>query len=288
MTVDIIYRYGTQDGLTRPAPPDSSAALLRLNRGNSEFSSLLGRIRDETGRIEQVIAVDPRDLGIGSVDSGVPTQHPFAAILGCSDARVPVELIFNQGPNDLFVVRVAGNGLGTDVLGSLKYAADNLGGSLKLIVVLGHSGCGAVSAAVDVFLNPRGYLSFATQPSLRGILDGLLVVVQASAQRLVATFGPEVVHRPGYRHALIETSVASNAALAAFSIQQELNTSETADVRAAYGVYLLENRAVWSAGAGGQPGIGLAAAPIGRAEFAGLGDAIVRSARISSILDPAP
>ena len=72
---------------------------------------------------------------------------------------MPIELIFNEGPNDLFVIRVAGNGLGTDVLGSLKYAVDNLSGSLKLIVVLGHSGCGALTAAVDVFLNPENYLS---------------------------------------------------------------------------------------------------------------------------------
>ena len=76
------------------------------------------------------------------------------AVLGCSDARVPIELIFKEGPNDLFVVRVAGNGLGSEVLGSLKYAVEHLGGSLRIIVVLGHSGCGAVSEAVDAFLEP--------------------------------------------------------------------------------------------------------------------------------------
>ena len=76
-------------------------------------------------------------------------------MLGCSDARVPIELIFNEGPNDLFVVRVAGNGLGGEVFGSLSYAVEHLGGSLKLVVVLGHSGCGAVSAAVDAVLNPK-------------------------------------------------------------------------------------------------------------------------------------
>src|SRR5207342_3649559 len=128
--------------------------------------------------------VDPRDLGLASGSGAMPKQRPFAAILGCSDARVPVELIFNEGPNDLFVVRVAGNGLGSEVLGSLKYAVENLGGCLKLIVVLGHSGCGAVSAAVDVFLDPTRYLALATSHSLRNILDRLLVVVQASAKRM--------------------------------------------------------------------------------------------------------
>ena len=112
---------------------------------------------------QRVIPVDPRDLGLAPNAPGAPRQRPYAAVLGCSDARVPIELIFNEGPNDLFVVRVAGNGLGSEVLGSLKYAVDHLGGSLKLIVVLGHSGCGAVSAAVDAFLDPKTYLSFAAQ-----------------------------------------------------------------------------------------------------------------------------
>ena len=110
-------------------------------------------------------------------------------MLGCSDARVPVELIFNEGPNDLFVVRVAGNGLGSDVLGSLRYAIENLRGSLRLVVVLGHSGCGALSAAVDTFLQPAGYLPLATNHALRGILDRQLIVVQATARRLTSAFG---------------------------------------------------------------------------------------------------
>ncbi|WP_025662042.1 carbonic anhydrase [Rhizobium sp. IBUN] len=147
--------------------------------------------------------------------AAAPSQRPFAAVLGCSDARVPLELIFNEGPNDLFVIRVAGNGLGSDVLGSLKYAVEHLGGTLKLIVVLGHSGCGVVSAAVDVFLNPGMYLSLVDRHSLREILDRLLVVVHVSAQKLQAAFGPDILQRAGYRQALIETSVVVNAALAA-------------------------------------------------------------------------
>ena len=137
-------------------------------------------------------------LGLSAGDPALPKQRPFAAILGCSDARVPVELIFNEGPNDLFVIRVAGNGLGPEVLGSLKYAVEHLSGSLKLIVVLGHSGCGALTAAVDVFLNPTDYLSLTTKHSLRNILDGLLVVVQASAKKIQEAFGPDVSHHPGY------------------------------------------------------------------------------------------
>ena len=138
-TVDIIYRYEARDTSARPLPADSNAAVLRLNDGNSDFAALLDHVKNESG-IQRIISVDPRDLGLDSDGTGTPNQRPFAAVLGCSDARVPIELIFNEGPNDLFVIRVAGNGLGMEVLGSLKYAIDHLGGTLKLIVVLGHSG----------------------------------------------------------------------------------------------------------------------------------------------------
>jgi carbonic anhydrase len=77
-------------------------------------------------------------------------QHPFATLLACSDSRVPPELVFDQGFGDLFVVRVAGNIIATDVLGSLQYASYHL--RTPLFVVLGHQGCGAVTAAVDALL----------------------------------------------------------------------------------------------------------------------------------------
>jgi carbonic anhydrase len=230
-----------------------------------------------------VIPVDPRDLGLDDAAGAAPAQRPYAAVLGCADARVPIELIFNEGPNDLFVVRVAGNGLGGEVLGSLKYAADHLG-SLRLIVVLGHSGCGAVSAAVDVFLKPDAYLAFAEQHSLRGILDRLLVVIHAAARRMAAVFGPEVAQRRRYREALIEAATVSNAALAAHTIQQVIGTS---DLRAAYGVYLLAQRQVWAPRIGSADCAGLAFPPTDPAGFHAFADAVVRSPRIATILDAA-
>jgi carbonic anhydrase len=283
-TVDIIYRYQERDTPARPLPSSSNAALLRLDDGNRAFAVLLDHVKDESGLIQQVIPVDPRDLGLVPGKNGMPKQRPFAVILGCSDARVPVELIFNEGPNDLFVIRVAGNGLGTEVLGSMKYAVDHLGGSLKLIVVLGHSGCGALTAAVDVFLNPGDYLPLATKHSLRNILDRLLIVVQTSAKKLLAMFGPDIVHRPGYRQALIEASIVTNAALEAYSIQQEFGTGEPDELRTVYGVYLLETREVWVPRLGNTKGTGLAAAPHDLAGFVSLGDAIVQSDRIASYI----
>ena len=73
------------------------------------------------------------------------TQHPFAAIVSCSDSRVPPEIVFDQGLGDLFVVRVAGNVINDEGLGSIEYSVDHLGA--RLILVLGHQSCGAVKAA---------------------------------------------------------------------------------------------------------------------------------------------
>lgn len=76
----------------------------------------------------------------------VSGQEPFAIILGCSDSRVPAEIIFDQGLGDLFVIRVAGNIVGPSQVGSVEFAAEHFG--TRLVVVLGHSRCGAVSATM--------------------------------------------------------------------------------------------------------------------------------------------
>jgi carbonic anhydrase len=88
------------------------------------------------------------------------TQYPFAAILGCSDSRVPAEIVFDQGLGDLFVVRVAGNVVGDAVMGSLEYSTAILGS--QLIVVLGHRRCGAVAAAINNEVLP-GKIGFVVE-----------------------------------------------------------------------------------------------------------------------------
>jgi carbonic anhydrase len=93
-------------------------------------------------------------------------QHPFAVILGCADSRVSPELLFDEGLGDLFVIRVAGNIVDDAVLGSIEYAVEHLG--TKLIMVLGHEKCGAVSAAVAGGIAP-GHIQAvvsAIQPSV--------------------------------------------------------------------------------------------------------------------------
>ncbi|ERL55295.1 carbonic anhydrase [Psychrobacter aquaticus] len=95
----------------------------------------------------------------------VRDQDPLAIILGCSDARVPVEIVFDQGLGDLFVIRVAGNVVAPSQIGSIEFAAEKFG--TKLVVVLGHSHCGAVTACVETLINPEQNYS----PNLQSIVD---------------------------------------------------------------------------------------------------------------------
>lgn len=283
--VEIIYRCDGSDAAVRPRPVDAHAARDRLDDGSRSMAVLLGDAAEGSGVARRIVPVDPRDLGLVPGVQPTPRQRPYAAVVGCSDARVPIELIFKEGPNDLFVVRVAGNGLGNDALGSLRYAFDHLGESLKLIVVLGHSGCGAVSAAVDVFLKPEGYLALAAQHNLRNILDRLVVVVHAAARRMAAVYGPDVVRQNGYRDALIESAIVANAALSAHTVEKEVGGSDRIGLRAAYGVYLLAEHRVWAPRIDSASSDGLAYPPTDAAAFDQFADAVVRSARIAALLE---
>jgi carbonic anhydrase len=102
-------------------------------------------------------------------------QEPFAVILGCSDSRVPVEIVFDQGLGDLFVIRVAGNIVAPSQVGSVEFAAERFG--TRLVVVLGHTSCGAIEATLDhlqqVTERPSGNLSSIVdriRPSVEGLL----------------------------------------------------------------------------------------------------------------------
>ena len=92
-------------------------------------------------------------------------QAPHAIILGCSDSRVPAEIVFDQGLGDLFVIRVAGNIVAPSQVGSVEYAAEQFG--TRLVVVLGHSQCGAILATLDELQRPAERQS----PNLRSIVD---------------------------------------------------------------------------------------------------------------------
>lgn len=284
-SVDIVYRCGDDAGTVRARPADAGAARLRMDDGNRAFAALFAPIDAPSGTARHVIPISGEDFGLTGPGAGAPSQHPYAAVLGCADARVPIELIFNEGPNDLFVVRVAGNTLGDDVRGSLKYALEHLGASLKLIVVLGHSQCGAVTEAVDVFLEPAGYLGLTAKHSIRGLVDRLQVVVQASARQMASAFGEDVARQPGYRDALIEVAVATNAALAAHTLKREIGSDAAGGVDTAFGVYLLGERTVWAPRCGSDEVTGLAAPPADELDFVEFGNAVMRSHRIRAMID---
>jgi len=103
-------------------------------------------------------------------------QEPFAIILGCSDSRVPAEIVFDQGLGDLFVIRVAGNVVAPSQIGSVEFAAEKFG--TRLVMVLGHSSCGAVQATLDELERPLETRS----PNLRSIVDFIRPSVETLLQ----------------------------------------------------------------------------------------------------------
>ena len=114
-------------------------------------------------------------------------QEPFAIILGCSDSRVPAEIIFDQGLGDLFVIRVAGNIVAPSQIGSVEFAATRFG--TRLVVVLGHSQCGAIEETVDQLRSPAeensrniGAIVNFVRPSVEAVLDSSLDLDELTAR----------------------------------------------------------------------------------------------------------
>lgn len=238
--MDVIYRYDPFQPITGTQIADPEAATRALLDGNNRFADIVRRMQQLTlGKKQEpiVIPVSPISLGLPLIAGTTVVQAPFALVLGCSDARVPTETIFDQSANGLFVVRIAGNVLGTECLGSIDYAVKNMGDSLKLVLVLGHSGCGAVTAAVDGYLAPQGFIDIAFTHSLRSLVDRIQIAVRGAAKALRMTGGAKVEESPRYRDDLIETAVYLNAALTAYDLHREIRSLGNSSLRIAYGVY---------------------------------------------------
>lgn len=143
----------------RPAPAVSAReAFTRLREGNRRFAA------DVRGPDASLTHARRLELANG--------QQPFAIILGCSDSRVPAELVFDQGLGDLFVIRVAGNIVAPSQIGSVEFAAERFG--TRLVVVLGHSQCGAVLATLEELRRP----SVNRSPNLSAIVDRVRPAVE--------------------------------------------------------------------------------------------------------------
>jgi carbonic anhydrase len=152
-------------------------ALERLREGNSRFVS---------DTRQHVLTNEARRREL------VEGQEPFAIILGCSDSRVPAELVFDQGLGDLFVIRVAGNIVAPSQVGSVEFAAERSGA--RLVVVLGHSGCGAILATLEQL----GRSARDQSRNLRTIVDR----IRPSVEPLLATelaLHPEALVRQAVR-----------------------------------------------------------------------------------------
>jgi len=160
-------------------------ALERLRDGNRRFVS------DVRSRDTLTSQTRRSELAAG--------QEPFAIILGCSDSRVPAEIVFDQGLGDLFVIRVAGNIVAPSQVGSVEFAAERFG--TRLVVVLGHSKCGAILATLEELVRPPEDQS----RNLRSIVDRIRPSVEA-------LLTPELVHDPD---ALVRQAVRANIRVSA-------------------------------------------------------------------------
>lgn len=273
---EVVWQYDETSPHKDEKPGDAPAARRRLLDGNLEFAGFFAPHLSAGETTRHVVRVSPADFGISGKPGDVPVQQPFAAFLSCADARVPVELIFGQKANDLFVVRVAGNVIGNESLGSLDFAVQKLG-SVRLLAVLGHTGCGAVTAAVDAHLTPAGYLSIATNFPLQTIVSSLMAPVRGAAFALTGVYGEDIANRPGYRQALIETTVMLNAALSASVLAHNFHESLGDRLQVSFGIYDLRQRTVGLPGDDGAWQAGLHAPPITQREFEDFGRVVAQS-----------
>jgi carbonic anhydrase len=247
--VDLIYRYDPTIPLTLTPIPDADAAIQTLTDGNNTFVEYVSKLQQRTlgeSPESMVMPIHPVSLGL-PIAAGVKlSQAPFAIVVGCSDARVNIETIFSQWMNGMFVVRMAGNVLGTEAIGSIDYAVAQLGKSLRLVLVLGHSDCGAVSAAVDSYLNPQIFGEIAFSHSLRSLLDRIHIAVRIGCRTLATKFGESIAQHPNYREALIDASVYINAAVTAFDLAREIEEIKAEGLRTVFSVYDFETLRVSS------------------------------------------
>ena len=157
-------------------------------------SDALSRLRDGNARFVGGDRCIDTYLSQPKLDGHLVGQAPYAVVLGCSDSRVPVEIIFDVGLGDLFVIRVAGNIVAPSLIGSVELATGKFGA--RLVVVLGHTGCGAVDATLDALQDSR--------ESRSKYINSIVEYIRPSVEELLAS-GEEY-----NRDTLMEKAIRSN------------------------------------------------------------------------------
>ena len=241
--MDLIYRYDPFAPIETVQIPTAGDAINELVSGNNRFVGIVQRMQLRTLGADAgepiVIPFSPVMMGLPLFQGAMPQQTPYAAVLGCSDARVPIESVFNQSFNKLFVLRIAGNVLGAECLGSLHYAVTQLRDSLKLVVVLGHSKCGAVTAAVDAYLSETEFADIDSTYPLRSLLDQIQISVRGAARAFERFAGADIRKDPEFRTLLVTASVYLNAAVTAHELRRELRL-QGGGPEVVFGVYDME------------------------------------------------
>lgn len=248
--MDLIYRYDPFQPIVVNRPATTEQAISALVEGNRRLVDLVRHMQNatlgDTMTGEIVVPINPVSLGLPFFPGAILDQEPFAMVLGCSDARVPLESIFDQSFNEMFVVRIAGNVLSTECVGSFTYGVRNFGKSLKVQIVLGHTGCGAVTAAVNTYLAPNEYANIGFTHALRTLVDRAMIAVRGAAKSIERCCGEDIVKHPNYRAALLDVAVYLNAAITALDLRRELGAVSDNSPPVYYGVCDLKSLLVTS------------------------------------------
>ena len=167
----MLYRgHMSVDRTIIPAPE----ALQRLRDGNLRY-------HQNVRSVDAMLSHSRRDVTV---------QSPFAIVLGCSDSRAPAEIVFDQGLGDLFVIRVAGNIVAPSQIGSVEFAAERFG--TRLVVVMGHTGCGAIDATLEAVANEQKGPASAPAASSRNLMS----IVNRVRPGIEALLGTELARDP--------------------------------------------------------------------------------------------
>jgi carbonic anhydrase len=250
--IDLVYRYEPGSG-SAPPPTTAAQARSRLRKGNLNLVRFIKACQAGTdvGPKPLPVRLDPHEVGQGEDAAGFPKQEPFALVLGCADARTPAEITFCQSFNDIFNIRVAGNVLGVECAGSVRYALDHFApssrvdagnpGSLKLMISLGHRNCGAVRAAVDAYQSdlPPDLLPDSSVVAILNRISFPSLTTAVEAFDDIRAFGPCASRDGRNAAALTDLVVDLNAAWAARELRDLIPRDPLTQqsVEVVYGVF---------------------------------------------------